>query len=338
MPERNSSPRGPMVSALRLFVAGLTLAALAAPAGAYVVVTSDNRVYDVASKPEVHGDLVLFTLDGAMVSLRVYDVNITKTNELNYLLDSGAGAPSLTAQLRQLRPAVPEDDRMIVSTRLDRIVEERTSDDARIARREMPGDIESFDRDRPGGRRSSDSGFSREAREALDEAQTRVRSSRATEAVDERASRDRAGRERPSRGSRAASQDSARAADLDGEIRAEQEYLRKLTAGELTVSDLEGEIDRSMDKIKRLQKRRDAISADMAEEATSAPAASGRYPAGSREARWERELADAQAELARARSQQSSASEGRDREALDERVGELQWKIDRLQKKLDRAD
>ena len=84
---------------------GLCLtAAVVSPASAYVVVTVDNRVYDVPTKPEVRGDLVLFQLDGHLVSLRVYEVNITKTNELNYMLDSGAGAVSLTQQLRQLKP------------------------------------------------------------------------------------------------------------------------------------------------------------------------------------------------------------------------------------------
>src|SRR5688500_5884919 len=111
MSERNVIPGGPVSRAARLLAVGLALGALAAPAAAYVVVTSDNRVYDVPTKPEVQGDLILFTLDGSLVSLCVYDVNVTKTNELNHLLDSGAGAPSLTAQLRQLRPAVPQDDR-----------------------------------------------------------------------------------------------------------------------------------------------------------------------------------------------------------------------------------
>src|SRR5688572_1615351 len=64
-------------------VACAALAAFAPPAAAYVVVTVDNKVFEIASKPEVRGSMVLFTLDGAPVSLRIYDVNVAKTNELN---------------------------------------------------------------------------------------------------------------------------------------------------------------------------------------------------------------------------------------------------------------
>ena len=105
-------------------VAILVTGAIVAPASAYVVVTADNRVYYVPTKPEVRGDIVVFRLNGGLVSLRVYEVNITKTNELNYLLDSGAGAPSLTQQLRQLKPGSPTDDRMIVSSRVQQVLAE----------------------------------------------------------------------------------------------------------------------------------------------------------------------------------------------------------------------
>jgi hypothetical protein len=134
-----------------------------------------------------------------------------------------------------------------------------------------------------------------------------------------------------------------RAAGLDAEIAAEQEYLRKLTGGEVVVSDLEGEVDRTMDKIKRLQRRRDRMGDMQAEAAAMAPPSdyqpSGSYPAGSREAKWERNLADAQARLQRLRSQQGALPEGpsRDREMTDEMIGETQYEIERLQRKLSNA-
>jgi predicted nucleic acid-binding Zn-ribbon protein len=134
--------------------------------------------------------------------------------------------------------------------------------------------------------------------------------------------------------------DSAKAADLDAEIAAEQEYLRKLTGGELTVADLDGEIDRTMDKIRKLQKRR----GDLGSAAPSAAPAStytptGNWPAGSREAKWEEELSQLQGELGRLKSQQSATSgaSDREREALDERVGETQYRIQKLEAKLKRA-
>ena len=328
MSERNELTGGLFGRATRLLCGGLALLALAAPAGAYVVVTSDNRVYDVATKPQLSGDLVLFTLDGQPVSLRIYDVNITKTNELNHLFDNGGSASSVQAQVRALRPAVPQDDRIIVSARLERMLDQEYGEDAGIARREMYGEMPSFDRDRPGARQAAaPRPFEREAREAMSEAESRVRTRQSPPAEAAAPSR---------RSGRSAARSNERVADLDAEIKAEQDYLAKLTSGELTVSDLEGEIDRSMDKIKRLQRRRDQAAADSAEAAdTSAPAASGAYPAGSREARWDAELRDAQAELARLQGQQAGASgSAREREGIDERIGELQWKIDRLRRKL----
>ena len=327
MSERNDLTGGLLDRATRLLCGGLALAALAAPASAYVVVTSDNRVYDVATKPQLSGDLVLFMLDGHPVSLRIYDVNITKTNELNHLFDSGGSASSVQAQVRALRPAVPQDDRIIVSARLERMLDQEYGEDAGIARRELVGEMPSFDRDRPGARAPRP--FEREAREAMSEAESRVRTQQAP--VDDGSGRS------SRRSGRSAARSSERVADLDAEIRAEQDYLAKLTSGELTVGDLEGEIDRSMDKIKRLQRRRDQAAGEAAEASAgaSAPAGSGNYPAGSREARWEAELQDAQAELSRLQAQQSGASgSAREREGIDERVGELQWKIDRLRRRL----
>lgn len=316
-----------MGRATRLLCGGITLLALCAPAGAYVIVTSDNRVYDVATKPQLSGDLILFMLDGQPVSLRVYDVNIAKTNELNHLFDAGGSASSVQAQVRALRPAIPQDDRVIVSSRLERMLDQEYGEDAGIARREMAGEtMPERERTR---RAEAPRPFEREAREAMNEAETRVRRREAPE--------DEPARE-PRRASRSSARSTERAADIDAELQAEQEYLRKLTSGEMTVGDLEGEIDRSMDKIKRLQRRRDNATADMSEAspaASAGSAASGNYPAGSREARWESELNDAQAELSRLQAQQSgAAASGREREALDERVGELQWKIDRLRRKL----
>lgn len=328
MSERNVFSSGLLGRGARLASGGLVLLALAAPSQAYVVVTSDNRVFDVESKPQVSGDLILFTLDGYPVSLRMYDVNLSKTNEMNHLFDSGGSASGLQAQVRALRPAIPQDDRIIVSSRLERMLDREFGEDAGIARREMAGEMTSFDRNVPGGARRAEAPrpFEREARDAMSEAEQRVR--RPADDRDEPVTSGRRGR--------ASARDTGRVADLDAEIAAEQDYLRKLTDGELTVSDLEGEIDRSMAKIKRLQRRRDdmaAGSSSMAE--SSGSQSSGNYPAGSREARWERELLDAQGELARLQSQQSAASgSAREREGIDERIGELQWKIDRLRRRL----
>lgn len=312
---------------------------MAAPASAYVVVTSDNSVYDVATKPEIRGDLVIFELDGRPVSLRVYEVNITKTNELNYLLDSGAGAPTLTAQLRQLKPASPADQRMMVSSPLHQVMEEQALPDYRVRLAGEPDGSPSF-RDRPGrptrsastrdsggesaqtsfDRRSS---FEREARQALDDADRQVRTPPPAAASRE-----------------ISSADADRAADLDAEIAAERAYLDKLTTGAETVPDLERAIDSSMDKIRKLQKRRDRLGSSSGRAAAprereSAPAyqPTGNFPPGSREAGWERELADLQAKLQRLQGQQAGA-EGSEREMVDEVIGETEYRIDKLQKKL----
>ena len=316
----------------RLLACVLAVALAPRLADAYVVVTSDNRVYQVDSRPQLHGDLVLFQQGGQAVSLRIYDVNITKTNELNNLMDQGASSSAVQSQLRQLRPTVPSDERLIVSSRVDRIMEDEYSEEARLARREYTGS-EDDGRDAPGPRRASrytnEDGatvherpartFEGEARSAMDEAQRRM---------------DSGDRTAPAPAASASPRQDARAADLDGEIAAEQDYLRKLTGGEVTVADLDGEIDRTMDKIKRLQKRRDSMGSSSADSGDS-----GRQPAGSREAKWESELQDAQAELDRLRgSQAGSSASGRDREVVDERIGELEWKINRLRKKIQGAE
>ena len=57
---------------LRTAAAGLLAAAVAAPASAYVVVTVDNQVYEVPTRPEIRDNMVFFVLDGRPVSLR-YD-------------------------------------------------------------------------------------------------------------------------------------------------------------------------------------------------------------------------------------------------------------------------
>ncbi len=317
----------------RLLACVLAVAIAPRAADAYVVVTSDNRVYEVDSRPELKGDLVLFQANGRTVSLRIYDVNIAKTNELNHLMDQGGTASAVQAQVRQLRPTIPNDERLIVSSRLTRLIDDEYSEEARLARREAPGTMSSFDRDSPGRRRAStyetDGGvtvneragrsFEGEARSAMDEAQRRMDSPGSTGSG--------------SRGdSGMSAREAGRAADLDGEIAAEQEYLRKLTGGEVTVADLDGEIDRTMAKIKRLQKRRDGMG-------SSGAAAAGGHPSGSREAKWAAELQDAESELQRLRGTQAgSDASGREREVVDERIGELEWKINRLRRRLDGAE
>ena len=87
----------------RALALGLVVAALgAAPASAYVVVTADNRVYTVPTRPELSGDLVLFTMDGWPMSLRVYDVNLRATNEINALMDSGASGREVDQRIQGL--------------------------------------------------------------------------------------------------------------------------------------------------------------------------------------------------------------------------------------------
>ena len=336
----------------------LLAAALAAPrpAAAYVVVTSDNRVYDVATRPEVRNDLVLFALDGKPVSLRVYDVNITKTNELNQLLDQGAGAPSLTAQLRALKPAVPTDERMIVSSRLHQVMGERGEPKFQLVH--VPGgEAAAYEEGNARARRTKHeqaedekpSRFSKEAREAMDDAQREVRHpaeppAPAAARSDEEPRGERHPGGRRHREERAA--DSGKSADVDGQIAAEQEHLRKLTSGEEVSADLEGDIDRSMDRIKRMQKRRGRTGSAPASDEGAAPAAPAPAETAGEEAaedrgggRIEGELARARARLARLKSQQAQLPAGpsNEREMVDEMVGETQYKIDKLERKLGRS-
>ena len=94
---------------LRAAAAGLLAASIAAPASAYVVVMNDNQVYEVPSRPEIRDQMVFFVLDGRPVSLRVYDINIAKTNELNYMLDTGASLSQVSQQVRAMTSATPTD-------------------------------------------------------------------------------------------------------------------------------------------------------------------------------------------------------------------------------------
>jgi hypothetical protein len=333
--------RGLILRGAALFtLAGVTLTGFAAPAAAYVVVTADNRVYDISTKPEIRGDLIIFDLDGKPVSLRVYEVNLTKTNELNYMLDSGAGASQLTAQLRTLKPAIPTDERIIASSRLHQYLEEQAQTEYRVRLEGEPEGSPSFGdnagrESRPASRKSSANRgreFEGQAREALDEADRTVRSRRETRPAESAPPAARASR----------SGDSDKAAEIDSDIAAEQAYLKKLTSGEEVVPDLERAIDASMDKIKRLQKRRDklggssssASDASSGSEAASTYTPTGKYPAGSREAKWEQEIVELQGKVTRLQGQKAGA-EGSEREMIDESIGEAQYKIDKLQKKLD---
>jgi len=294
------------------------LVSRARPADAYVIVTSDNKVYQVESKPELHGDLLLFTLAGEPVSLRVYDVNLAKTNEFNHMMEGGGSADSVRRAISSLHEASPVDERIIASSGLHVAMD---PDQARAVGA-LGNDYES---DRAAARyeRSRESSFSNEARSALDEADRRVRNPPPA----------------PSSSGQMTARESAKASDLDAEIAAEQEYLRKLTGGEMTVADLDGEIDRTMDKIRRLQKRRGDLGSAPSSSPASTYTPTGNWPAGSREAKWEEELSQLQGELGRLKSQQSASSgaSDREREALDERVGETQYRIQRLESKLQRA-
>ena len=118
---------------------------VAGPAGAYVVVTSDNQVYEVPTRPEIRGDMVYFTLDGIPVSMRVYDLNVAKTNEFNYALDSGGNPMAVAREARRLPPAMPDDRRMrpsqakTMSARFTRGEERLNSTRHRLGRHSLAG-------------------------------------------------------------------------------------------------------------------------------------------------------------------------------------------------------
>jgi len=369
----------------RAMAAGLVLAAVvAAPASAYVVVTSDNRVFTVPTRPELSGDLVTFTLDGDPVSLRVYDVNLRATNELNALMDSGASAREVQARIAALPQAVPVDQRLMASSPLHREMQEKAARESgmRAAHEGTLPPPSSTASMRDSAPPRSSSRFAEDARQAMEDAEMQYdppntrkasrRSSRASMEEDAEMQYDPRNTRKSSRQSApgtppppsyappsssmpppsytaapsasAAMDTGERVGDLDAEIAAEQAYLRQLTAGEVTVDDLDREIAKSMDKIAKLQRRREkaASKADksMPPEPAPAPATyGGRYPAGSREAGWEQELAESRARLQELRSQQASMPGGtsQSRESLDEEIGELEHRIARLQSKLERV-
>jgi hypothetical protein len=156
----------------------------------------------------------------------------------------------------------------------------------------------------------------------------------------------------PPRGSHAAppsrAPESDRLFDLDAEIAAEQAYLRQLTAGEVVVDDLDREIERSMEKVGKLQKKRDKIAANAAQDEGLAEGGPppppmqdfrGTYPPGSREAGWEREIAESRVRLQELRAEQERipAGSSQERESVDEQIGEIEHRIQRLQEKLART-
>ncbi len=346
---------------LRAAGAGLLAASLAAPASAYVVVTVDNQVYEVPSRPEIRDQMVFFVLDGRPVSLRVFDINVAKTNEINYLLDTGANLSQVSQQVRSMSSATPTDQRLIVSNELQvkRITDARPDEpDWRLVRGEV-GSAPSF-ADSPGPRRAPSQvepwprgehrsfGDSPGRPSAWEEESSRARfAEEARRAYDDAAG---GASSQPSSGSsygstpmRAAG-GSAQVEALDAEISAEQSYLRRLTSGEEAVDDLDRAIDASMEKIRKLQSQRDGAQADRpmpaAEPSGYRPPeaweATGRFPAGSKEAKWEQQLAELRDRLSYYRGQQADlpAGSSRDREVLDERIGELEYKIEKTEGKL----
>ena len=349
---------------MRAATALLLAAGLAAPASAYVVVTYDNKVYEVPTRPEVRDEMVFFVLDGRPVSLRVYDVNIAKTNEINYLLDSGAGRAQVAQAMRAMPTAQPVDQRLIVSNELQvkRITDARPDEpDWRLVRGEV-GQSPSFG-DSPGPRRApaqaeawprgnrSSFGDSPGRPSAWTEESSRARFAEEARRAYEDAARGDSGMSGSSSssmgmGARPMSGGSS-TTGIDAEIEAEQAYLRRLTSGEEAVDDLDRAIDSSMEKIRRLQSERDRMMKDApmpaAEPSGYRPPerweATGRFPAGSKEAKWEQQLAELRDRLQYYRTQQAElpAGSSRDREVLDERIGELEYKIDKLEGKLEKA-
>lgn len=311
--------------AARAWPAATLLLALAPlRASAYVVVTTDNQVFEVPTRPEVHADLVTFTLDGLPVALRYHEVNVVKTNELNQLLDRGSAAQAAQAA-QGLPEASPADERIIVSSRLHRAMERRGGGqhrEARVMRGGSLGPPVTFDGDGGGrgvapsrGSVAPDSPFASEARDAMAQAEARM--------------------EGPAPSAAGAARGGGRLADLDAEIAAEQQYLSQLTAGEVTVDDLDREIARSMDKIKRLQRRRDRLAeaegmaGRFEDPGDLAPPV--RYPAGSREAR----LDQARERLQRLQAQRDALEPGQsdEREVLDELIGETEHEIQRIERR-----
>ena len=102
--------------AASLGLVGLALAA--APASAYVVITADNRVFEVPTRPELAGDLVMFTVDSHPVTLRTFEVNLRATNEINGLMDQGVSGREVMARLASLPSGVPLDQRLVASSSL----------------------------------------------------------------------------------------------------------------------------------------------------------------------------------------------------------------------------
>ena len=92
---------------------------------------------EVASKPEVRGEMVYFTLDGVAVSLRVYEVNVAKTNEFNYLVDRGGDLAQVVERAKSLRPAQPTDDRIIVSSAVHQDVQAHAAKKLGISERSL---------------------------------------------------------------------------------------------------------------------------------------------------------------------------------------------------------
>ncbi|MEM7247112.1 MAG: hypothetical protein AAF533_17325 [Acidobacteriota bacterium] len=349
----------------------LGLALVATPASAYVVVTWDNQVYEVPTLPEVRGTMVYFTLDETPVSLRVQDVNIVKTNEFNQALELGASPWEVARQARALPVASPEDHRLIVSQPLAvkgvTDADPETPDYRLLKDNERQGPRKSFS-DSPGARRApaTKTPWPRSDRSSFGDAPGRAR------ATEREESRDRFARE-AERAYEEARRDSRRddgpvedewtgpsAADLadieriDSELAREQAYLRSLTAGEESVDDLDREIDSTMERIRKLQQNRDRlqsgrsrVQADDSSDWDESPRRSRRRREDVRErevptsrtAKIERQIEEYRARLSHYRDQQANlpAGSSQDREIVDERIGELEYRIEKLERKLARA-
>ena len=73
-------------------------------APAYVIVLKEGRVYSIESKPEINEDLVLFRLNGRLVSLRRMDLDVAKTQELNRILHKEELFEALEAAMAGEKP------------------------------------------------------------------------------------------------------------------------------------------------------------------------------------------------------------------------------------------
>ena len=112
----------------KIFIALAALAILflvSELAPAYVVVLKEGKIYQVDSKPETEGGVVLFRAQGRLVSLKKDSVDVEKTRELNLLLHG-----------KELYPEVFED--VPLEKTLEERLEEYRAIQEELRKKNMP--------------------------------------------------------------------------------------------------------------------------------------------------------------------------------------------------------